>query len=139
MEKFNSRTYWKLWFIIIIVFTVGNIFNIYLLRDIPWDILFFGLFIILAVIGSLKSSKLENYIKENHYEKWEEFYNGKNTDKFSSSKEYYDSIEAELDSEVKWTLILILVHFFSTPIFFIGLNVLYSETGFNAKLKYILL
>ena len=148
--NYYAKKYWIAWFMIITVFTTGNIFNIFLLRDIPFDILFFGLFLLIGIIGIINQARLLNYLKKNHYEKWEYLTttpllgsgnsNGFRMLEFFLSRDTLnDPIVTKLTSEVKYIILLQIVHFFSIPIFFLGLNILYSETGFNAKLNSIIM
>ena len=136
--KSYAGIYWKLWFIFIIVFLVGNIFKIYLLRDIPFDISFFGIFIILGVINAVECMKLEKYLEKNHYEKWKELStSGKRSREFLSSKDTLnDPMVAYLKSECNKIWLLVIVHFITIAILFVGLNFL-STTGFNARPKYL--
>ena len=116
----------------IAIFLVGNIFKIYLLKDIPNNLSFFGIFVILGVINLVNERKLDNYIEKNYPEKWDvltpsPFLNkhyppsrlsGKRARKFLFSKETFnDPIVAYLKNELKKSFLLLIVHFFSIPIF----------------------
>jgi len=144
--KSYANICWILWFIFITAFVTGNIFKIYLLKDIPFDIFMFGLFIIVGVFYSVSHMRLLNYLKKNHYEKWKELTttlyfgsgstNGMRVMDFLDSKETLDdSIVSKLKSECKKIILLSIVHAISFIVLFLGLNFL-RATGFNAPLKY---
>ena len=133
--KSNSKIYLKTWLVLITIYLLGNLFKIYLLKDIPWDIFFIGIFIFLGKFGSLKDAKLQNYLKKNHYEIWKkEYYNGEKRE-----ESFDDPFVSKLESELRTIGLLCLMHFFSAVISFGGLNILKNATGFNAPLKYILM
>ena len=138
--KSYANRYWILWIILITVFFTGNIFKIYLLKDIPFVIFFFGILIILGVINLVYNIKLLNYLKKNHYEKWEElttipgfgsgFSNGFRQFGFLFSNETLeDPIVAKLKNGYRTIALLIIVHFFLIPIFF-ALSVILHIKGF---------
>jgi len=122
--KSYSKIYWILWFILIMLFFLGKIFKIYLLKDIP----FFGYFFVITfsfimIIGLVSNGKLLNYLKKNHYEKWEELTtiqylgsglsNGFRLRKFLKSKETLnDPIVEKLKNECKSVLLLTITHIF---------------------------
>jgi len=126
--KFYSNIYWVLWSIFIIIFLLGNIFKIYIFKNIPFES-FFGIFFILEIIRVFNRMKLKGYLEKNHHEKWNELFNS-TTNEFHIIKFFYskdpsdDLVLTKLKSECKKTFLLSLTHAFSIPIFFIGLRVL---------------
>ena len=119
--KSYSGIYWKLWFVFVIVFFLGKIFKIYLLKDIPFDIFFFGVWMILVIIYAVANLIMSNYLEKNHPEKWSSLIKGFQGFKFILSKETFnDPILSKLKNEVKKTYLLCIVHFFSFPIYFIS-------------------
>jgi len=66
--KCYSKMFLVSWCVFIIIFLSGNIFQIYLLKDIPFDITFFGIWIIIILLMFEYYMKLRNYLKKEHYE-----------------------------------------------------------------------
>ena len=120
--KSYARVCWRLWFILFIGFFLGKIFKIHILKGIPfflyWFVITFSFVIVIALIAQ---GKLLNYLKKNHYEKWEEIttipnlgsglYNGPRLSKFLKS-EYIlnDPTLVKLKSEFDSIYLLTIIH-----------------------------
>jgi len=137
--KSYSRIYWISWFILTSVFVSGKIFKIYLLKDIPFNIYFVGIFFVLIVIHAVVGVKLINYLEKNHSEKWDELtaipflnkhfgqvrWSGYRVIKFLYSKEAFnDPILFKLKDEKKKIFLLCIVHFIFIPILIVVLAIL---------------
>ena len=134
-NKSYANICWKWWFVLGIVFFLGKNFKIYLLKDIPFGAFFFFVFMILIVIYGVAGWRMSNYLQKNHSEKLLSLSKGFQGIKFFFSKEAFnDPILSELKNEAKKIFLLCMVHFFSAPFFFVGLNIL-NVTGINAKFK----
>ncbi|MCL1910614.1 MAG: hypothetical protein FWG13_00200 [Leptospirales bacterium] len=119
------------WGLTFITFLLGNKFQIYLLKDIPVDVSFIGILIIMAAIGGAYGMKLMIYMEKNYHEKWKEIYNPKG-DGFTSSSRIFefmsskdplnDPVVTKLKRAVIHMEILVGVHVITMLIVFFALK-----------------
>ena len=130
--KCYSRVFLILWCVFIIAFVLGNKFQIYLLKDIPFDVYFFGITILIVVNDAVYVSKFRRYLEKNYHEIWKEIYDPKDV-RFNSSfrvfklvylKDSLDSLNDPVITKLKRAMIHMSIlsgaYFITFPIVFIG-------------------
>jgi len=112
---------------LIIIFFVGKILKIPLLSQLPFIPYFFCIYLFICIINVVDGIRLMNYIKENHFEKWEDltslpFMGSGNANGFKAIKfvflsdNFQDEILLKLKNNHKKLIILAIVAFISIPI-----------------------